>query len=85
MLTGQSRQSISASGHGDHPPLETSIRSPVQAEAEGTWGAVSTWVPLVLIRPLRASVVPSTQWKEQNLENHPVFLPNSDEPSSKIP
>ena len=38
--------SISASGHGDHPPLETSIRSPVQAEAEGIWGAVSTWVPL---------------------------------------
>ena len=27
--------------------MGTSIRSPVQAEAEGTWGAVSTWVPLV--------------------------------------
>ena len=68
MLTGQSRQSISASGHEDHPPLETrvSIRSLVRVEAEGTWGAVSIWLPLVLIRPLPASVFPSTQWKEQN-------------------
>lgn len=56
-------------GHGDHPSpgdVGTSIWSLVHVEAEGTWRAASTGVPLLLIEPLRASVFPSIQWKGQN-------------------